>query len=125
MEVEGSLFECDLPENFGPGWDQKYLLLEVKEGDKQKQKQRWIVVSRRLDFHSDILAVFEEEHYGDGAVRVHGGGILQCAADTGELLCFGSSGGYGPVRELDIVKKCLEKLGRPVGSVQATNYVRG
>ncbi len=121
--MEAEAYECDVPEeSFGPGYDYKYLLLEIVPRDASGQR-RWVVVSRKCHYHSGILSAFEEEN-DEAELRVHGGGILLCAADTGEVRVFGSSGGYGPVKKLDVVAKCLLKLGRPVGSVLATDYVR-
>ena len=107
--------ELDLPDSFGPGYDQKYVLLAVGE--------RRVVVSKPLRFHSQIVAMFEEEE--GRLVQVLGGGILS-VSEEGVVSTYGSSGGYGPVseKELQVVKKCLAKQKLPLGQIVATDYIR-
>jgi hypothetical protein len=98
-----------VPSDFGEGYDEKYVLLEVT----RKKTSRFWVVSRRLRFHSNIVHEFESTVLGEEddawrlSVVVHGGGILRVKHGTIET--YGSSGGYGMVTKLDEVKKVRQK----------------
>jgi hypothetical protein len=120
MDTSGSKYSVDLPSKLvGDGYDEKYLLVHIVERDE------WIVVSRRKQFHSQIFKLWKSEQASFGTFNIHGGGIL--CIENGVIRTFGSSGGYGRVDQegLQIVRSCLETIPEfQVGKIEATDYIR-
>lgn len=117
-------FSLDIPEEcFGPNaaYDEKYCLVRCSQ-------HGWFVVSRKRHYHSQVMEEWTREHRlkakaADCAIEVHGGGIL--VVEGGHARTFGSSGGYGPVKDLDTVRACLEHDKRLVlDTIEATDYIR-
>lgn len=122
MDLSGASFSVDLPRDFGEGYDEKYLLVHIVE------KNRWVVVSRRRRFHSGIYDEWRQGQLDSRTYNIHGGGILQLKG--GKISTFGSSGGYGIVTQLNVVKMCLASMVEAsngaflLGAIEADGYVR-
>ena len=99
-------------------YDEKYLLIHIVE------KNKWLVLSRRFRFHSQIFSSWKREQQDYYTYNIYGGGIVHIEA--GEVKTYGMSGGYGRVQPEDLpkVRKCLEKLGLNIKEVICTDYVR-
>merc|ERR1711991_492346 len=110
-------YGVDLPADVLAGdvrYDEKYLLIHIVE------KNKWLVVSRRLRYHSRIYDAWREEQVASRTYNEYGGGILEIDG-AGGVRTFGSSGGFGPVQELDRVRRCLETTTLRIKTVEATD----
>jgi hypothetical protein len=108
--------------------DEKYIIAQISPmsiDSKDKVKERYVLVSMKKKYHSDIAELYQERLGDDADVYVMGGGILTIDRVKKTIKTYGTSGGYGKPNKALVEKILNAAFPDWKRDITITNYIRG